>query len=141
MMASLPFATTKLLTIQAINRNRLRHSHDHTPTCFAQQDSSRPSRAARPSSNIACNPPTNPQRHQRRRRRPRVTRTYVYCSSPPLATTVANARQRDFYKYRSRPVFKAALIAIFTYEILYWGWLKLESIETKHDLEGTQEHT
>jgi hypothetical protein len=33
-------------------------------------------------------------------------------------------------------VFKAVLIAIFTYEIIYWGWLKLESMETKHDTEG-----
>lgn len=51
----------------------------------------------------------------------------------------ADFQQRDFYKYRSRPVFKAVLIAIFTYECLYWGWLKLESMETKHDTEGTQE--
>jgi hypothetical protein len=50
------------------------------------------------------------------------------------------SNQRDFYKYRSRPVFKAVLIAIFTYEIIYWGWLKLESMETKHDTEGMQEH-
>jgi hypothetical protein len=53
---------------------------------------------------------------------------------------MADESQRDFYKYRSRPVFKAVLIAIFTYEIIYWGWLKLESLETKHDTEGTQEH-
>jgi len=33
-------------------------------------------------------------------------------------------------------VFKAVLVAIFTYEIIYWGWLKLESLETKHDTEG-----
>jgi hypothetical protein len=31
-------------------------------------------------------------------------------------------------------------MAIFTYEIIYWGWLKLESMETKHDTEGMQEH-
>lgn len=56
-----------------------------------------------------------------------------------LSQAVLIITQRDFYKYRSRPVFKAVLVAIFTYEIIYWGWLKLESMETKHDTEGMQE--
>lgn len=59
--------------------------------------------------------------------------------APPVLRVETDSLQRDFYKYRSRPVFKAVLIAIFTYECLYWGWLKLESMETKHDTEGTQE--
>lgn len=37
-------------------------------------------------------------------------------------------------------MIKNALFAIFTYEIIYWGWLKLESIETKNDTEGKQGH-
>lgn len=52
----------------------------------------------------------------------------------------ANEYQRDFYKHRSRAVLKNALIAIFTYEILYWGWLKLESIEVKDDTESKQRY-
>lgn len=64
---------------------------------------------------------------------------YIYSMLLFRANQIANEIQRDFYKYRSRPVFKAALIAIFTYEIIYWGWLKLESMETKHEKEGTQE--
>lgn len=47
-------------------------------------------------------------------------------------------KQRDFYKHNGRPILKTFLIALFTYEVLYWSWLKLESIEVKHDKEGTQ---
>ncbi|KAM0690302.1 hypothetical protein Q7P36_009069 [Cladosporium allicinum] len=66
----------------------------------------------------------------------RMQSTYQPPEAPKTEETPKSNPHRDFYKYRSRPVFKAALIAIFTYEILYWGWLKLESIETKHDVEG-----
>lgn len=45
--------------------------------------------------------------------------------------------QREFYKHRGRPVFKALLIAICTYQVLYWGWAKLESLEVKQEKEGT----
>lgn len=27
-------------------------------------------------------------------------------------------------------------MALLTYQILYWGWLKLEDIETRHDKEA-----
>ncbi|KAM0721685.1 hypothetical protein Q7P37_002610 [Cladosporium fusiforme] len=65
----------------------------------------------------------------------RMQSTYQPPEAPKPEAPKSNPH-RDFYKYRSRPVFKAVLIAIFTYEILYWGWLKLESMETKHETEG-----
>ncbi|GAB7332978.1 hypothetical protein MBLNU13_g04677t1 [Cladosporium sp. NU13] len=65
----------------------------------------------------------------------RMQSTYQPPDAPKPEAPKSNPH-RDFYKYRSRPVFKAVLIAIFTYEIIYWGWLKLESMETKHDTEG-----
>ncbi|KAL1588538.1 hypothetical protein WHR41_02892 [Cladosporium halotolerans] len=55
---------------------------------------------------------------------------------PPKSEEPKSNPHRDFYKYRSRPVFKSVLVAIFTYQVLYWGWLKLESMETKHNKEG-----
>ncbi|KAF2671530.1 hypothetical protein BT63DRAFT_453926 [Microthyrium microscopicum] len=36
---------------------------------------------------------------------------------------------RDFYGSFGFPVLKVALGSIFTYQLLYWGWLKLESID------------
>lgn len=40
--------------------------------------------------------------------------------------------------YRSlvRPFAKVFLMALFTYQVLYWGWLKLESYEMKATRNG-----
>ena len=46
--------------------------------------------------------------------------------------------QRAFYRSQGYPVFKAVLIAITTYEVLYYSWLYLESLETKIEKEGTE---
>ena len=40
-------------------------------------------------------------------------------------------RHRDFYKTFGRPLAKNFLIAMATYQVLYFSWLKLESYETK----------
>ncbi|KAF2098675.1 hypothetical protein NA57DRAFT_75912 [Rhizodiscina lignyota] len=40
---------------------------------------------------------------------------------------------RAFYSNFGKPLFKTFLMALFTYQVLYWGWLKLESIEMKRD--------
>lgn len=44
--------------------------------------------------------------------------------------------QRAFYKNSSLPVFKGFLMALFTYQVTYWGWLKLESLETQREKEA-----
>ena len=45
-------------------------------------------------------------------------------------------RHRDFYKTFGRPLAKNFLIAVATYQVLYFSWLKLESYEVKKDGEG-----
>jgi ElaB/YqjD/DUF883 family membrane-anchored ribosome-binding protein len=40
--------------------------------------------------------------------------------------------QGAYYKTFSYPVLKTFLIALFTYQIAYWAWLKLEIIEDTH---------
>ncbi|KOS18028.1 hypothetical protein ESCO_002527 [Escovopsis weberi] len=35
----------------------------------------------------------------------------------------------DFYKTFTRPVSKVLVLAIFTYQVAYWTWAKLESDE------------
>nr|OQO23460.1 hypothetical protein B0A51_08707 [Rachicladosporium sp. CCFEE 5018] len=44
---------------------------------------------------------------------------------------------RDFYKNNGRPIFKSFLIAVATYEVIYWSWLKLESLETVQETNGS----
>ncbi|PMD34593.1 hypothetical protein L207DRAFT_516750 [Hyaloscypha variabilis F] len=36
-----------------------------------------------------------------------------------------------FYKTFTRPVAKVLLMATFTYQLAYWGWVKLEKDEIK----------
>ncbi|KAK4458843.1 hypothetical protein QBC42DRAFT_275755 [Cladorrhinum samala] len=42
----------------------------------------------------------------------------------------------EFYKAWTRPVAKTGLIAFFTYQLLYWGWSKLEFDEMKESREA-----
>lgn len=42
----------------------------------------------------------------------------------------------NFYKEFARPVVKNFLIAVLTYQILYFTWSKLESLEIKKEKEG-----
>lgn len=37
--------------------------------------------------------------------------------------------QREFYYHFGSPILKVFLGALFTYELLLYGWLKLESVE------------
>ena len=45
-------------------------------------------------------------------------------------------RHRDFYRTFGRPLAKNFLIAVATYQLLYFSWLKLESLEAKRDGEA-----
>ncbi|OAL06747.1 hypothetical protein IQ06DRAFT_237078 [Phaeosphaeriaceae sp. SRC1lsM3a] len=57
-------------------------------------------------------------------------------SSPPNPNTPPTkppSRVGAYYKSFSYPVLKTFLIALFTYQLAYYAWLKLEVIEEKHD--------
>ncbi|KAI6796898.1 hypothetical protein KC363_g3056 [Hortaea werneckii] len=43
---------------------------------------------------------------------------------------------RDFYRTFSRPLIKNFLIAVAVYQVLYYGWAKLESLDVKREKEG-----
>lgn len=45
-------------------------------------------------------------------------------------------RQTQFYKTFTRPIAKVLLVAVFTYQVAYWGWLKLEADEVRADTDG-----
>lgn len=62
---------------------------------------------------------------------------------PPNPPKSQGNPHRNFYRHFGRPVAKNFLIAVATYQVLYWSWLKLEGMETKkrkteemHSLEG-----
>ncbi|CZR57892.1 uncharacterized protein PAC_07781 [Phialocephala subalpina] len=45
-----------------------------------------------------------------------------------------------FYKTFTRPVAKVLLMATFTYQLAYWGWVKLEKDEIKREKTGEWRH-
>ncbi|KUI56737.1 hypothetical protein VP1G_04085 [Cytospora mali] len=42
----------------------------------------------------------------------------------------------EFYKSFTRPVAKVLLMAMFTYQLVYWGWVKLEQDEITAERQG-----
>ena len=43
----------------------------------------------------------------------------------------------EFYKTFGRPIAKVFLLAIFTYQVAYYFWVRLEQDEMKRDMEAT----
>jgi hypothetical protein len=44
--------------------------------------------------------------------------------------------QSEFYKTFTRPVAKCLLLAMFTYQLAYFAWVKLETDEIRDDRQG-----
>ncbi|ATY66523.1 hypothetical protein A9K55_000927 [Cordyceps militaris] len=57
------------------------------------------------------------------RRQLATTRTY--------ATEKSNNPTASFYKTFSRPIAKVMILAVFTYQVAYWSWIKLEADEAR----------
>jgi hypothetical protein len=57
-------------------------------------------------------------------------RHYASQPSKPISAT------GEFYKTFTRPVAKTLLLALFTYQVVYWGWAKLEQDEIKEERTG-----
>ncbi|KAK3691700.1 hypothetical protein LTR37_018493 [Vermiconidia calcicola] len=69
---------------------------------------------------------------------PALRATYGWVRSnstyqPPDPPKSSSNRHGAFYKTFGRPVAKNFLIALFTYQVIYWSWLKLESLEVKKE--------
>ncbi|ETR97941.1 hypothetical protein M419DRAFT_90203, partial [Trichoderma reesei RUT C-30] len=43
----------------------------------------------------------------------------------------------QFYKTFTRPIGKVLVLAIFTYQVAYWTWLKLEADEHRAETDAT----
>lgn len=57
-------------------------------------------------------------------------RQYSSSSQKPTSQTGV------FYKAWTRPVAKTALLAVFVYQLAYWGWSKLEVDDIKEQKKG-----
>ncbi|PSK55228.1 hypothetical protein B9Z65_2617 [Elsinoe australis] len=55
---------------------------------------------------------------------------------PPTPPPPKSNAHRNFWKSFGRPIAKVFLGAMFTYQLTYFAWLKLESIEEKFDKDG-----
>lgn len=43
----------------------------------------------------------------------------------------------QFYKTFTRPIGKVLVLAVFTYQVAYWTWLKLEADEHREETDAT----
>ncbi|KAM7204179.1 hypothetical protein V8F33_001814 [Rhypophila sp. PSN 637] len=69
----------------------------------------------------------------------RVSRTQPLQSQTRSYSSGQKSATGDFYKTFTRPVLKTALLAIFTYQLIYWAWVKLEQDETIVDKQAEVE--
>ncbi|KAL3589350.1 hypothetical protein FPOAC2_11516 [Fusarium poae] len=52
---------------------------------------------------------------------------------------VLTTLQSQFYRTFTRPIAKTLLIAVFTYQLAYWTWVKLETDEVRAERDATIE--
>lgn len=67
-----------------------------------------------------------PIRNARRLPSVRANSTTYQAPEPPKSNP-----HRDFYRGPFRPIAYNVLIALATFQAIYWSWLKLESLEVK----------
>jgi hypothetical protein len=58
----------------------------------------------------------------------RANSTSYQAPQPPKSNP-----HRDFYRGPFRPIAYNVLIALATFQAIYWSWLKLESLEVKQN--------
>ena len=58
--------------------------------------------------------------------------------SPVLCYQIAlaNLLQSSFFKTFGRPITKVCLMAVFTYQLVFFGWTKLEQDEIRSERQG-----
>ncbi|KAL7949170.1 hypothetical protein V8C42DRAFT_342175 [Trichoderma barbatum] len=64
---------------------------------------------------------------------PRIAsrRVRSYATKPPNPAA-------QFYKTFTRPIGKVLVLAVFTYQVAYWTWTKLEADEHRAETDGEQ---
>ncbi|KAM5342697.1 hypothetical protein ACJ41O_013663 [Fusarium nematophilum] len=57
-------------------------------------------------------------------------RTFASKTTPPSVTS-------QFYRSFTRPIAKTLLLAVFSYQLAYWTWVKLETDEVRAERDAT----
>lgn len=60
----------------------------------------------------------------------------TYATEGPNTTGQPKTKVGEFYKQFGSPILKCLLGALFTYQVVYWSWMKLETVEEKHNTEA-----
>ena len=58
---------------------------------------------------------------------------FRYSIQRPQSLTGLFFTQRAFYKSFGRPIAKVFFMALFTYQVLHYTWMKLEAMEEKEE--------
>lgn len=77
-------------------------------------------------------PPTPPSEPDN----PHVRRASSTPSEQNSTELTCPPAQRAFYKSFGRPIAKVFFMALFTYQVLHYSWLRLEAMEEKEDKQG-----
>ncbi|KAF4976603.1 hypothetical protein FZEAL_6750 [Fusarium zealandicum] len=59
-----------------------------------------------------------------------IRRNFASQTKQPSATS-------QFYRSFTRPIAKTLLLAVFTYQLAYWTWIKLETDEVRAERDAT----
>ncbi|KAK7522073.1 uncharacterized protein IWZ02DRAFT_487281 [Phyllosticta citriasiana] len=76
------------------------------------------------------------QQQQQRKKQKRQKRKQGQQGKAQEQEAPASNPHRDFYKDFGPPILKVFFGAFIVYQGLYYGWLKLEDIEKRHDSEA-----
>lgn len=55
----------------------------------------------------------------------------TYQAPKPTNSNIPSNPHRSFYRTFGRPIVKNFLIAILTYQVIYYSWMKLDSLDVK----------
>ncbi|KAI1312830.1 hypothetical protein F5Y03DRAFT_390533 [Xylaria venustula] len=68
---------------------------------------------------------------------PRVRARMSSTRTPNEPRETGSINQKTFYKTFGRPIAKVFLMAIFTYQLAYYLWVRLEQDETRAEMQAT----
>jgi hypothetical protein len=108
----------------------------HLLARITARTSSRPTLPRQPlslSRALSTTPPRPDEHNLSSPSRPQQTSPPTPATHPTyFAAPKPDYSSRNFYRTHGRALFKTLTLAFFTYQVLYWAWLTLETEEIKH---------
>lgn len=125
----------------SITKNSLRRPSLITTTSTSPADTANsvpeyPTRVSKPTTTMSRTTLARRAMLLPRRQPSPLTTSYNFARRPYSTQPPPPSATGDFYKTFTRPVAKCLLLALFTYQLTYWAWLKLEQDEIKMERTG-----